>query len=258
MSYLRDRAVVLKKEPFREHDARVTLYGQTLGKMSAVARGSERWEAKQLGHLEPFSEVEMLIAKGAAFDKLAVARVVSPRPRLRVHLGSIAIAGAFFDVVDRLTRPGIVDEDLYRLLTDVLDLADVSDAQPSSERGRLLFAAACLKSLDILGFAPQLGQCLRCLKHVEEPAWFLASEGGLACAACVREVRRELPQAITLPPHALRLLRLLRARPFPEILRVTAGADLFACVSSLVESSLHHAPLIAEVHGARTVAVLLG
>jgi len=42
MSYIRDRVIVLKSEPFREHDSWLTCYGKEQGKLIAVARGARR------------------------------------------------------------------------------------------------------------------------------------------------------------------------------------------------------------------------
>ena len=40
--YLRDRAIVLRNEPFREHDRKVVLFGMQHGLLEAVARGASR------------------------------------------------------------------------------------------------------------------------------------------------------------------------------------------------------------------------
>ena len=42
MSYIRDRAIVLKCEPFREHDRRVVLFGRSLGGAVAIELASRR------------------------------------------------------------------------------------------------------------------------------------------------------------------------------------------------------------------------
>ncbi|MEK7529476.1 MAG: recombination protein O N-terminal domain-containing protein, partial [Patescibacteria group bacterium] len=61
MPYIRDRAFVLKKEPVNEHDRRYVLYGREHGLLTAVARGTSLKTSKQAGHLEPFTEAEIMI-----------------------------------------------------------------------------------------------------------------------------------------------------------------------------------------------------
>src|SRR3989338_2779477 len=103
MSYLRDTAIVLRREPFREEDAWLTLFSKHHGKLEAVARSGHRLEAKALGHADVFSEVEVMIAKGRSFDKLAVVHLVRPRHNLRQSLPALIMAGGFLNLVDALT-----------------------------------------------------------------------------------------------------------------------------------------------------------
>lgn len=158
MPYLRDRVIVLKKEPFREQDRRYVMYGREHGLLVAVARGASLPRSKQAGHLEPFSEAEVMIAKGVAFDKLAVAHRVGVIHEL--PLPAIVISGAFADLVIKLTRQGIADERIFILLKDVIETLATMPESPSPERARLIYSAATLRLLDLVGFAPQFDQPL--------------------------------------------------------------------------------------------------
>ena len=168
MSYLRDRVIILKKEPFREQDRRYVMYGRTHGLLSAVARGASVSRSKQAGHLELFSVSEVMIAKGAAFDKLAVARGLERIDLYATNggLGGAVICGAFADLVIRLTRPGIADEGLFELLYDTMKTFGSLPEHPSQERARFLYASATLRLLDVLGYAPQLEtSLLKFMRH---------------------------------------------------------------------------------------------
>ena len=92
MSYIRDRAFVLKRQPFNEHDRKYFLYGRSYGLLIAVARGTSLARSKQAGHLEPFSQSDVMIAEGKFFDKLAVARNIQHTPH--ENLGALAIMGS--------------------------------------------------------------------------------------------------------------------------------------------------------------------
>lgn len=222
MPYLRDTAILLRVEPFRNEDVWVTCYGLQHGKMTAVARGAKRSRAKQSGHIVPLAEAEVMIAKGALFDTLAVVRVLHPRMELRGRLAALSLAGAFADLVDLLTKPAVADPGIFFLLRELLDLAPFLEQDPSPARGQLVFSGAALKLLDELGYAPPLDEC---------------------------------------PPHvsesAFKLLRFLRAHPLSDTLRVTASPDLFRETSAAVTSFFTHVPLEREPHGSRTIAFLL-
>ncbi|MCR4278762.1 MAG: recombination protein O N-terminal domain-containing protein [bacterium] len=154
MAYRRDRAIVLRKETVRDYDRRYTLYGRDHGLCVALARGSARPKSRQAGHLEPFSEVDVMIASGKYTDHLAVAKQTSIF-RLQGFQPSLFI-GRFCDLVCRLVRPGVVDERLFDLLMEVRSVSQSFPQECTSARLRFLFAGASFKLLDILGYAPLL------------------------------------------------------------------------------------------------------
>ncbi|MDQ7814543.1 MAG: recombination protein O N-terminal domain-containing protein [Patescibacteria group bacterium] len=223
MSYLRDTVIVLKKEPFREQDRRYYLYGREHGLLIAVARGSSSPKSKQAGHLEPFSYAEVMIAKGTAFDKLAVAKGAGSYlvPRTS-YLASYAIRGSISDLVLKLMRPGVADERIYDLLAETLDVTASFPVEPSPDRARLILSAATLKLLDALGFAP------------------IINPSGEA----------------TTPVQSLALASFLRRAPLSEVLRITGSVDIFRATSGFVEEALKATHLTDAPTGPRVIAAL--
>lgn len=221
MPYLRDRVIVLKKEPFREQDRRYTMFGFEHGLLIAVARGSSLKKSKQAGHLEPFSEAEVMIAKGSAFDKLAVARLI-PAPRFADQLSSYAIFGAFCSLVISLTRPAISEQKIFVLLSELRDVCASLLLELSVERARLVLAAATLKLLDLVGFAPPIEQVVR-----------------------------------ELPVQSVTLFKFLRRFPIADVLRVTAATDVLIATSSFIEGAIRETPVQSQPHGPTTLRSLL-
>ncbi len=164
MSYLRDTVYVLRSEAYREHDAWITMFGREHGKLEGVARGMRRLSAKQLGHLEPLMMVDVMVAKGSAFDKVAVARTYPSL--IRTGLGKAAVAGAFARLVDDLTREGEQDAALFELIEEVVGSMESLEHEPTSGRARFMYAGATLKLLDLLGYGPQIeDKILRFMRH---------------------------------------------------------------------------------------------
>ncbi|MFA5935499.1 MAG: recombination protein O N-terminal domain-containing protein [Patescibacteria group bacterium] len=221
MPYLRDLAIVLKKEPFREQDRRYTLYGREHGLLQAVARGSSLKSAKQAGHLEPFSLVDVMIAKGVTFDKLAVARSLDRARPLDPTLGGYAVLGAFHDLVISLLRQGVSDARIFDLLLEVRRVCFHFPLEPSSERARLLLAAATLKLLDLLGFGPPLS----------------SYDGEL--------------------PRAAALISFARRAPLADIVRVTATVDILNAASNWIEDAVRQTPLETAPRGPFMLRALL-
>lgn len=261
MSYVRDRVIILRTTPFREHDRKVVMFGAQHGLLEAVARGANAKQAKQGGHIIPLTKAEVLIAKGASFDKLAVVRTVSAHAGLRRRLGALAFAGGFADLFERLQRPGIVDIDLYELMSQVLSVAESLPEEPSTERARLLYSAAALKLLDRIGFAPPLSACASCREPFQAAIgehWLLPADGAFLCHDCYRTVRRANQDAQAVPARTLTLLRFLRREPLGRVLLLTGTPADFQGATYAVSLLLRQAPLKKEPHGAETIAAILG
>lgn len=258
MSYIRDRAVVLKSEPFREHDRRIVLFGRSHGLIEAVARGASRKEAKQAGHLVPMEEVEVMVAKGAAFDKLAVSRVVESHGAIRDNLGALTIVGTFFDLFERLQKPGIVDPELYNLLIEMLVVAERFIEDPTVERAKLLYAAAALKLLDRIGFAPSLSRCALCRDELREGDHrVIPTDGSLVHEDCYRSIRASQPNAEIVNHKTIALARFLRHEPLQNVLFITGTSLDFSQASNLIFLTLTQTPLTREPHGMQTIFAVL-
>ena len=256
--YLRDHVVILKSEPFREHDRRLVMYGESYGLIEAVARGALRNTSKQSGHLLPMTEADVMVAKGAAFDKLAVAKCTNAHRGLRDRLGGLAIVGAFFDIFEKLQQPGISDASLFILLTTLLDVTSRLSEEPSIERAKLMYAAAVLKLLDRTGYAPQINVCGLCRDTFGmEDVRQLPLDGALAHEDCYRSVRSMQPNAARLPMGTLAVARFLREETLERSLLITGSSQGFALVSGMVLQFLKQAPLMKEPHGVFTIASML-
>jgi DNA repair protein RecO (recombination protein O) len=258
MSYIRDRAIILRSTPFREHDRRIVLFGRQHGLLEAVARGASVAESKQAGHLTPMSEIEVMIAKGSAFDKLAVARIVKHHRGLRDRLGSLAYAGAFIDLFERLQKPGIIDELAYELLQEVLDVAENLPEEPSAERAKLLYATSALKLLDRVGFAPALTHCASCREELRFGEFYmLPHTATLTCADCYRVLRNKHPNAELIDQTVLKLIRFLRKEPLDNVLLLSGESESFSRASRAISLTLKVTPLHTEPHGISTIYALL-
>lgn len=184
-TYLRDRAIVLTVRPYREADAWVSLWTEHHGKREVFAAGLKRTNARQQGHLQPFAVVEVMIAHGKAFDRVAVARMTERHGasiRLTEHWQ--AIIGSLFAVCERMTAPHQHEPSIFPFLLSCLDLATRPTKPFSSERTRLVWMFTLHLLGRYLGYGVSFSRCIRCGKSPILPGTFLVKEGGFLCAAC--------------------------------------------------------------------------
>jgi len=258
MTYIRDRAIILKSVPFREHDRMIVCFGRSHGLMESVARGSGLATSKQAGHLTPICEIEVMIAKGASFDKLAVGRIVNPHRAIRGKLGSLAFVGSFLDLFERMQKPGIVDEEAYELLREVLEVAESLPDEPTTERAKLLYSTAALKLLDRVGYAPAFTHCASCKEELRFGEFYLLPHTAtLTCADCYRVLRNAHPNAELIDQSILKLIRFLRKEPLENVLLLSGDSEAFARTSRAIALTLKVAPIQKEPHGLATIYAYL-
>jgi DNA repair protein RecO (recombination protein O) len=53
------------------------------GKLSAIAKGVRKISSRKAGHLEPFTQVHLFLAKGRDLDIITQAEAIEPRFGLR-------------------------------------------------------------------------------------------------------------------------------------------------------------------------------
>src|SRR3990172_13347205 len=82
----RTEAVILRRQDLGETDRLLTLFSPAQGKLRVVAKGVRRPGSRKAGHLEPFSRVDLLLARGRELDVITQAEAVSLYPHLREDL----------------------------------------------------------------------------------------------------------------------------------------------------------------------------
>lgn len=249
------------------------MYGRRHGLVVATARGSARPKSKQAARLEPLTFAEVMVAKGKAWDHLAVAAPVSGesgnltasaqaigsgrfKPNGSTGLSAMAVAGAFADMFLALVHPGVADERLFVLWEELASALASVDSGLTPLRARLLFAAVSLRLMDLLGYGPRLSaKCGLCHEPIgPTDAWYAPDDGVLICAECATGWRGGLIRAQT---HALALLKFVRSAPLADMLRVSMPVDVGENVVRLARAAWRQAPLEREPHGFETIEALL-
>jgi DNA repair protein RecO (recombination protein O) len=191
---IRVEAIVLRHRDWGEADRFLTLYTRELGKIKAIAKGARKVTSRKAGHLEPFTQVRLQLARGRS-DLLIVtqADTVQAFTSLRDDLEQTGYASYVAELIDRFSY----DEEggnpaVFRLLSETL--ARIDDGSDTWLAVRYYE----MRLLDFLGFRPQLFTCSNCEKEIKaEDQFFSAAQGGVLCPRCgtglpgVREVSVE-------------------------------------------------------------------
>ena len=136
------KAIILKRQSYRENDSSVVVYTPDFGKMTLIARGTKKITSKLIGHLEPISLSDIMIVKGKGRHYIGGAICQDAFLNIKDDLNKLYYAGQGIRVFNRLVRDGQGDPDLFNLLKNWLELLDTA-AELSKEKGALFLSFYC-------------------------------------------------------------------------------------------------------------------
>ena len=206
----RVEAVVLKHRDWGETDRILGLCTLELGKVTAIAKGVRKARSRKAGHLEPFTRVNLLLARGRDMFIITQAETINAFLALREDLVLMGYASYVIELLDRFTYEEGENRPLYRLLVNTLTRLS-SDQNPA-----LIVRYYEIRLLDILGFRPQLYICAKRGEEIKaEDQFFSAELGGVLCPSCGTGTTGARPVSML----ALKYLRYFQRSSYEEAVR---------------------------------------
>lgn len=178
-------ALLLRRVELGEADLIVALFTQTLGRVSAVARGARRSTKRFGGALEPFFTLRVRLEERPRSElfSLSEASIVRPRLGLLSELSRLEVAGRALSWIRRAAPPRTPEPEAWSLLQRLLDRLASPDPQLSAERE---LCDLGLPLLSAFGWGIDFERCVSCGKPCPDgaPATVDALRGGLVCREC--------------------------------------------------------------------------
>jgi DNA repair protein RecO (recombination protein O) len=219
-------AVVLRHADWGEADRLLWLFTLESGKLRALAKGVRKPRSRKAGHLEPFTRVSLLMARGRDLPIITQAETIEPFLTLRDDLVKTTYAAYVIELLDRFTYEEGENRGLYRLVVDTLSRL----CEPINPNLVVHFYE--MRLLDYIGFRPQLNHCVRCAKEIQpQDQFFSAEQGGVLCPDCG-------PKLLGVRPISLRALKYLRhfqRSSFGEVAKAPLSPALNREIESLME-----------------------
>lgn len=171
-------AIVLSYANQGEADRVYHLFTQKFGKMSVLAKGSQKILSKLGPHLEPPVISKVMVARGKVVDKLIGAEIRKSFPNLRQDFHKREILFFCFKIVSLSTRPEGADEGVYKFLEDFMeflekdvsksDLPGRSDFDTILEKTRIsIIISFLLHFFSLIGFYPDFDKNKASVEAVE-------------------------------------------------------------------------------------------
>lgn len=250
--------VVLRTTPLRESDLLVVLYTDTLGRVSAVARGARRSQRRFAGALSLLVLGKYQLGRQPRGDLwvLESADVVREWTRLSSDVIAVAHASYVAEVVGALLPPEAPDPHVLDLMIALWDSLAEGGPSPAALR------SVELGLLEVAGHMPALDTCAACgTIELEANAVFDPVRGGALCRRCAATSRG--PGVRPLDPSTRAYLRAVIALETPTAARAVdtdatfSAADrtsareaLVAMVTNLVGKPLRSLEYLAKLGAA--------
>ncbi len=242
------QAIVLSHIEYGEADRILKLFTLEKGKISAIAKGVRKIRSRKAGHLEPFTYVNLYLAKGRNLDIITQAETINPFMGLRENLERVAFASYVMELLDRFTYEEGQNVGIFRLLASTLSRLE---SQTNTETIVHFFE---LRFLDLLGFRPQLFECVECGDGViEQDQYFSPLLGGVLCPKC----GNSRGEAWRVEKDVLRYFRHLQRSRWEKVANIVIPEEIERKLADLItkyftyllERKLNSPTFIREVRG---------
>jgi DNA repair protein RecO (recombination protein O) len=222
---LKVEAVVLRHSDYGEADRLLTLFSREQGKLRAIAKGVRKVQSRKAGHLEPFTQVSLMLAQGHDLWIVTQAEAIETMLPLRDDLTRLSYAAYTVELLDRFTYEEGQNWQLYQLLLETLKRIG------REENAFVPIHYYEMRLLDLMGFRPMLFECAVCGKTIQaEDQYFSAERGGVLCPNCGLMANEVRPVSM----DALRYLRHFQRSSYSEAKRAAPTGETRTEVETLL------------------------
>lgn len=162
MAVIKTKGIIIKRVNLGEADKILTILTADRGKIRVVARGVRRSNAKLSGFLELFRYNEYLLAEGRNLDVVTGAETIESFRQIGLNLRKIGVAYYVAEIIDRLVEETQEADQVFSLVYSVFK--EINSAKLPLDFIKSFFE---FNILSVLGFKPELRQCVVCGKPID-------------------------------------------------------------------------------------------
>ena len=222
----RVEALILRHQRWGEADRILTIFSKEHGKMKVIAKGVRKTTSRKAGHIELFMHSTLQLAKGREFWILTQVETINAFLALREDLQKMSIASYVIELLDKFTYDDGANPRLYRLVIETLERLCTEDPV------FIVLRYYELRLLDLLGYRPQLFQCIGCQEDIRaENQYFSALVGGVICPRCAHKYE----DARRISMSALKYLRHFQRSTYKESLAASPEEEVMLEIERILQ-----------------------
>lgn len=199
--------LILHRTDFGEADRLLTVFTPHLGRLRLLAKGARKPTSRKAGHVEPFTYVHLLVARGRNLDIVSQVETLETFRPLRENLERASQAYYLAELINNFIEEGDENPLLFDLA--LATLARLCEAR-DPELALRFFELRCL---GLVGYQPQLHFCVECQTQLEPVTnYFYPPSGGVLCPRHGEAVRGTEPLALP----TFKVLRYMQTHPWDQ------------------------------------------
>lgn len=181
MANMKINGIILSEHNLGDFDKMLTMLTPGFGKISCVAKGARRPKSALLAGTQMFCFGEYLMYKGTNTYHINSVEPIEVFYNLRTDLDKLKYAVHINKIVQDVTTE---NQNCYNILQLLLNtLYTIAETDKNMD---LVLGIFKLRLLCILGFTPNIKECINC-KEKEKIGYFSLKDNGFKCKACGRQ-----------------------------------------------------------------------
>lgn len=178
MDIINLRGIVIRSVDYKESSKILTIFTHKQGLISVMARGVKRPKSKKQNLCSIFTEANFELTKSKDFYYLKDGDILEKNDFITKNVKLIYLSQLFFDIIERTIPRNDKEENIYLLLIKSIEYL-------KKEENYLIIANMfMIKFISMLGYKPQLVNCVKCNKKNITNIFFSNEYGGILCKDC--------------------------------------------------------------------------
>lgn len=177
MKTLKTKGIIISENNMGDFDKMVTILTPT-GKIGCAAKGARRPKSLLMAGTQYLCFADFLLYKGTNLYRINSCDTVEIFYNIRTDLEKLEYAAQITKIVNDVTYE---NQNTYKILQLVLNTIYL--ISETDKNLNFILSVFKLRLLCLLGFAPQINECVNC-KSKENIRYFSMQDSGFKCSSC--------------------------------------------------------------------------
>lgn len=199
--HYRTLGFVLKKEDKGEQDHLFTVFTKEFGKLKILGKSIRKLKSKLRSSIQPFYLVEIEFIQGKSYKTLTDAIRIERFKKIEKDLDKLKIAGEIAEISDNFIKGEEPDKKIGNLILETFKRLNGCVFQLNF----IVFYYFLWNFFSILGYCPEINECVLCQKKLlPKNLYFSSEQGGIICEKCFKKTKKRKK----ISPETIKILRI--------------------------------------------------